>query len=95
MNVPKIKILEAVTSRYVTTKTGAQKQVFAQKAQLETEAMRIVIEVEVDGPQAGYKVGETFDWDVTSDLVPGRFGPELARRMTLREPARVQAAKAA
>lgn len=95
MNAPKIKILEAVNSRYVTTKTGQQKQVFAQKAQLETEAMRIVIEVEVDGPQAGYPVNAVFDWDVTADLVPGRFGPELARRMTLREPARAQAAKAA
>ena len=95
MKAPQIKILEAVTSRFVTTKTGAQKQVFSQKAQLETEAMRIVIEVEVDGPQAGYTVGSLHDWDVTSDLVPGRFGPELARRMTLVEPARVQASKAA
>lgn len=92
MNAPQVKILEGVTSRFVTTKTGQQKQVFAQKAQLETEAMRIVIEVGVDGPNEGYPVGHMYEWDLASDLVPGRFGPELARRMTLREPVRVSKA---
>jgi hypothetical protein len=82
MKAPTVKILEAAKDRYVTTKNG-QKQVWSQKAQLETEKMRILIDVDVDGPTAAYDVGQVYEWDLTEDLVPGRFGPELARRMTL------------
>ena len=88
MKAAQIKILGEVTSRFVTTKNGQQKQVFSQKAQLETDTMRIQIDVDVDGPNAAYPVGAVKDWDVTADLVPGRFGVELARRMTLVDPAK-------
>jgi len=82
MKAPTVKILEKPADRYVTTKNG-QKQVWSQKAQLETEKMRVLIEVDIDGPSEAHDVGQTYEWDVTEDLVPGRFGPELARRMTL------------
>ncbi|MBN4977256.1 hypothetical protein JY404_22850 [Stenotrophomonas maltophilia] len=86
MNAPKITINSNVETRTVTTKTGMQKPVYSQRATLETEAMRIQIEVEVDGLDRGYPVGAVKEWDVTTDLVPGRFGVELARRMTLVDP---------
>lgn len=87
MNAPKITINSAVETRYVTTKAGVQKPVYSQRATLETEAMRIQVEVEVDGPEKGYAVGSVKEWDVVTDLVPGRYGIELARRMTLVDPA--------
>lgn len=80
---PMITILEAVTTRSITTAKGQQKNIHAQRASLETEAMRITIEVEVDGPNMGYPVGATFRWNLTADLTPGRFGPELARKKSL------------
>lgn len=86
MNAPKITINSNVETRTVTTKTGMQKPVYSQRATLETEAMRIQIEVEVDGLDRGYPVGAVKEWDVVADLVPGRFGVELARRMTLVDP---------
>lgn len=86
MNAPKITINSAVETRTVTTKTGMQKPVYSQRATLETEAMRIQIEVEVDGLEKGYPVGAVKEWDLTTDLVPGRYGVELARRMTLVDP---------
>jgi hypothetical protein len=89
MKAPTVKILEKAADRYVTTKNG-QKQVWSQKAQLETEKMRVLIDVDIDGPTAAYEVGQVYEWDVTEDLVPGRFGPELARRMTLVAPAKPQ-----
>lgn len=84
MSNAKVKILEPVASRVVNTQKG-QRTIYSQKAELETEAMRIQIEVEVDGPNMGHPVGAVKDWDVVADLVPGRYGIELARRMTLRE----------
>lgn len=87
MNTPKITILSGVETRTVTTSKGMQKAIYSQRASLETEAMRIQIDVEVDGLDKGYPVGAVKAWDVTSDLVPGRFGVELARRMTLVDPA--------
>lgn len=86
MNAPKITINSNVETRTVTTKTGMQKPVYSQRATLETESMRIQIEVEVDGLDRGYPVGAVKEWDVVADLVPGRFGVELARRMTLVDP---------
>lgn len=77
-----VKILEAVTPRQVNTKNGAR-TIYSQHAELETEQLRTRIDVEVDGPNMGYPVGAIFDWDVYADIVPGRYGPELARRMTL------------
>ncbi len=90
MNAPKITINSAVETRTVTTKTGMQKPVYSQRATLETEAMRIQIEVEVDGLDKGYAVGAVKEWDLTTDLVPGRYGVELARRMTLVDPAGIK-----
>jgi len=86
MNAPKITINSAVETRTVTTKTGMQKPVYGQRATLETAAMRIQIEVEVDGLDKGYPVGAVKEWDLVTDLVPGRFGVELARRLTLVDP---------
>jgi hypothetical protein len=78
-----ITILGEVEARNITTQRGP-KTLYAQRASLETEAMRIMQEVEVDSPNKGYRVGDVFDWDIAADLVPGRFGVELARRKTLR-----------
>lgn len=86
MNAPKITINSAVETRTVTTSRGLQKAIYSQRATLETEAMRIQVEVEVDGLDKGYPVGAIKEWDLTTDLVPGRFGVELARRMTLVDP---------
>ncbi|KRG72490.1 hypothetical protein ABB27_01005 [Stenotrophomonas terrae] len=90
MNAPKITIKSEVQSRTVTTSKGMPKSIYNQQATLETEEMRIQIEVEVDGPDKGYPVGAVKEWDVVKDLVPGRFGIELARRMTLVDPAKPQ-----
>lgn len=87
MSNPTVKIVTPVQTRTVTTKSGMPKAIYYQRAQLESEEMRIQVEVEVDGPDNGYPVGVTKEWDVVRDLVPGRFGIELARRMTLIEPA--------
>lgn len=81
---PTITIKSEPQSRYVTTKNG-QKQVHYQNASLETTEMRCNVEVEIDGPQAGYKNGGVYDWHVEKDVIPGRYGPELARRYTLSE----------
>ncbi len=90
MNNPTVKITTPVETRTVTTKTGMPKAIYYQRATLETDEMRIQVEVEVDGPDKGYPVGAAKEWDLVRDLVPGRFGIELARRMTLIDP---QAAK--
>ena len=79
-----ITIKSEPQSRYVTTKAG-QKQVHYQNASMETTEMRCNVEVEIDGPQAGYKNGVVYDWHVEKDVIPGRYGPELARRYTLSE----------
>ena len=79
-----ITIKSEPQSRYVTTKAG-QKQVHYQNASLETTELRCNVEVEIDGPQAGYKNGSAYDWHVENDVIPGRYGPELARRYTLVE----------
>ncbi|XQA67118.1 hypothetical protein ACM9XC_07225 [Xanthomonas sacchari] len=86
MNAPKITINGPVDTRNVTTSKGLPRAIYSQKATLETELMRVQIDVEVDGPNSGYPVGAVKDWDIVADLVPGRFGPELARRMTLVDP---------
>ncbi|PPT73296.1 hypothetical protein [Xanthomonas theicola] len=57
MNAPKITINSSVETRTVTTAKGMQKAIYSQRATLETEAMRIQVEVEVDGLDKGYPVG--------------------------------------
>lgn len=89
----KITIKSEPMNRYVTTKNG-QKQVHFQNATLETSEMRCQIEVEIDSPQNGYQQ-QTYDWDVEKDVIPGRYGPELARRYTLVPPAQRKPAQAA
>lgn len=84
INAPVITILGNVESRTITVK-GFAKPVHAQLAQVETEQMRMQIEIEHDDPSKGHKIGEKFYWDLTADLTPGQFGRlELARRKTLR-----------
>ncbi len=77
-----ITILSNVDGREIDGKFG-KKTIYSQKASLETDAMRITVDVEVDSKNDGYRVGETYEWDVAGDLVPGKFGAELARRKTL------------
>lgn len=77
----KIKITSEPKSRYVNTKNG-QRQVHFQDATLETEEMRIKVEVEIDNPQVAFAQVE-HDWLIERDVIAGRFGPELARRFTL------------
>lgn len=83
IELPKITILEGVNSRSITTAKGQQKMIYGQRASLETEAMRLTIEVSVDGPNMGYPVGSVHRWNMAADLVPGRFGIELARKFSL------------
>lgn len=95
MNNPTIKITAPVETRTVTTSKGIPKTIYFQRAQVETDEMRVQLEVEVDSQDKGYPVGAVKEWDLVRDLVPGRFGIELARRMTLIDPAGKQPAKQA
>ena len=90
MNAPKITIKSGVNTRTVTTSKGFAKQLYSQQATLETEEMRVQIEVEVDSPDHAYPVGAVKEWDLVKDLVPGQYGLGLARRMTLIDPAKPQ-----
>lgn len=90
----KVTIKTDPQNRYVTTKSG-QKQVHYQNAELETKQMRVQLEVEIDSPQQAYKNGGVYNWDIEADVIPGRYGPELARRMTLIEVAEVHKRAAA
>lgn len=66
-------------------KNGQVRQIFWQDAQLETENLRMQFDYEVDGPAFALPVGKVMEWDIEADVIPGRYGPELARRKTLRE----------
>jgi hypothetical protein len=88
----RVTIKGPVNPRQVTTKNGP-KTIYSQEGSLETQDLRMKIDVEVDGPNHGYREGEVLDWDLFSDIVPGTYGPQLARRMTLR--VKAAAAKAA
>lgn len=82
----KITIKSEVNNRMSPpNKNGQVRQVFWQDAELNTDNMRMQFEYEVDGPAFAAPVGETFEWDIEADVIPGRFGPELARRKTLRK----------
>jgi len=84
INAPIVTILGNVESRTITVK-GFPKAVHAQLAQVETEQMRVQVEIEHDDPNKGHKIGEKFYWDLGADLVPGQFGRlDLARKKTLR-----------
>lgn len=80
-------------SRMVTTKTGMQKQVFSQRAELETENLRILIDLDIEGPNKARPVGSVWEWDVEGDVVAGRFGPELSRNLTLKPAAAAKLSK--
>lgn len=69
--------------------------VYFHQATAETPSMRMQFELEVDGPNQGYKVGVRYVWNVIADVIPGRYGPELARRMSLVEYVEQQAPKPA
>ena len=90
---PIITINGNAEPRNVTTKTGATKTVYSQKATFENDQLRMQIDIEVDGPNMAYRLGEKLEWDVSADLVPGQYGRiELARKKTLRPLAAVKAA---
>jgi len=85
LTAPQITITGNVEPRMVTTKTGAMKQVFSQAASFKKDGMQLPIDVEVDGPNLGYAVGQVLEWDVVADLSAGQYGRiELARKKTLR-----------
>lgn len=85
IDAPIVTVREAPTSRTVTTKQGTQKTIYSQRAEVETEQMRVSVELEIDDPTKAHPVGKKFHWNLTPDLVPGRFGIELARRQSLVE----------
>lgn len=85
MKMPIVTILEAADSRQVTTSKGQIKTIYFQRAQVETQQMRVGIELEIDDPTKGHAIGKKFGWNLLPDLVPGRFGIELARRQSLVE----------
>ena len=72
-----------VDSRNVTTSKGMPKTIYSQKCTLETKNMRIQHDLECDGPNMGLPIGSKWTWDIEADVIPGRYGPELARRQTL------------
>lgn len=82
----KVTVKEQPDSRMVTTKNGP-KQVHFQRVEVETAQARFQHEMEIDGPAFAFPVGTKKEWDIEADIVPGRYGPELARRMTLRDAA--------
>lgn len=82
MNNPTITFTTGHQTREQNTKNGPR-TIHFQMASLETEKMRVEEEIEISGPNAAYPVGTVKEWDVVSDLVPGRFSVELKRRKTL------------
>lgn len=81
---PTAKILSDVQDREINTKSGPKK-VYFQQVQVECPQFRVNIDMDIDKPADAKKVGEVFDWDVLSDLVPGAYASiDLSRRMTLR-----------
>lgn len=92
---PTITINGNAEPRNVTGKNGQSKTIYSQKATFENEQLRMQIDVEVDGPNMAYRLGEKLEWDVSADLVPGQYGRiELSRRKTLRPVAVAAVAKA-
>lgn len=86
IQLPSLKILSEVKSRDQNTKTGTRK-VFFQQVEVECEQMRTRVDMDVDSPETGHKIGDRFRWNCIADLVPGQYSSiDLARRMTLLPP---------
>ncbi|MEI2429945.1 hypothetical protein RDV84_19300 [Lysobacter yananisis] len=85
IEAPVITIAGPAQVRTITDAKGFAKQLHFQPATLETAQMRVQIDHEFDTPDQALAVGSKWQWDVTADLVPGRYGrTDLARRRTLR-----------
>lgn len=82
MQTAKITVKGAPEARNVQTKNG-MKTVYEQPAQFDTEGTRFQFPLSVSSPAEAYPLGE-YLWDAVADVVPSQYGPELARRMTLR-----------
>lgn len=81
---PTVKALDGPKEREINTKAG-KKTVYYQPVQVECEQFRVNVDMDIDSPNDAKKVGEKFEWDVVSDLVPGAYASiDLSRRMTLR-----------
>ena len=81
---PTVKAIDTAKEREINTKAG-KKTVYYQPVQVECEQFRVNVDMDIDGPNDAKKVGEKFEWDVVSDLVPGAYASiDLSRRMTLR-----------
>jgi hypothetical protein len=79
----KITIKSEPQSRSGTSNKGKPYSVVWQNATLETENLKVPVEVELQHPDKPYQVGGVFEWEPESDLRVGRFGIELSRYMTL------------
>lgn len=78
---PTAKILSPVMAR--EGKNGVS---YYQQATFECEQFRVQQDVYVDGPNAGFVPGKTYDWDVAGSLQIGQYQRiELARRPKLIE----------
>lgn len=85
----------AVTRNDVSNRTGKPYSITTQPATLETKAMRVPYDLNLQSQQAEKQVGSSWNWDVENDLVMDRFGPELKRYPTLTAITGTAAAKAA
>lgn len=85
IDAPVITITGTAQVRTITDAKGFAKQLHFQTATLETAQMRVQVDHEFDSADQALSVGSKWAWDVTADLVPGRYGrTDLARRRTLR-----------
>lgn len=78
----------------ISKRTGKEYSINEQKAILETDNMKMPVDLALPDGHKGYAVGEVFNWDIESDMRAGRYGPELTREWTL-IPVRAATAKAA
>ena len=84
MTMARVTITGPATTRSdVSNRTGKPYTITTQPATLETKAMRVPFDLDLPSAQAEKDIGTVWNWDVESDLVMARFGPELKRYPTL------------
>lgn len=79
----KITIKGPATSRSGVSSKGKEYTIHSQPAQLETEQLRTPFDLELDKLTDEKAVGTVWNWNPEADLRVGRYGPEMARFMTL------------
>lgn len=78
-----ITIKGEVQSRSGVSAKGKDYTIHSQPASLETDNIRTPFDLELDKLADAKPVGSKWNWNPESDLRVGRYGPELARFMTL------------